>query len=133
MRFFLRKYFITVISLYVTSLIFPAFKLPNNWSLFFYATGMYFLLSFLVKPLINILILPLQFLTFSLAGWIVEVFLFFIWTKIAQGIDVSAILVPPVQLGSVGIGSVHLVYWQSVIVAGILIKIIHMIVEWIID
>ena len=123
MKFVLRKYFITVSSLFILSQLIPSIAIKNSWNGLFYAALTLSLLFYIVRPLLNLIMLPINLVTLNLSSWIVQVLIFYFWTVITNVVKISSWQFSGLNLGTINISAFNLVKWQ-VIVAGALVYII---------
>ena len=89
MKTIIRLVFLNALAIYFLSLVFAGVKFSSPTTLFEAAIILGFLNTF-VKPILNILTLPINMVTFGLFSFILNLFIIFLVTRIVPGFSVSA-------------------------------------------
>ncbi len=75
----IRHVAISLLSFYVTSMyLVPGFVIPQNIFTYTKIVVIFSLLTLIVRPILRILFLPINFLTLGLLGWLINVILLYI-------------------------------------------------------
>ena len=90
MKVFLRHLFVNFISLFFLSLAFPGFKVDQNFKTLVTAAIIWFLLNKIVKPIIKLLLLPINLITLNLFSWLVGVLTLFLLQIFADGVTITS-------------------------------------------
>lgn len=108
----------------------PAFNVNGNFGEFLYSTFILGLLTFLVKPVLNLLMLPINIITLNLSSWIVSIVLFFIWTLLMKNVVITAWKFSGITNQFLSISSSTVPAWQTYIILGILFVLISKFILW---
>lgn len=130
MKFVLRKYFLTVSSLFLLSQLIPSVAITNSWNGLFYASLILSLLFYLIRPIINLIMIPLNLITLNLSSWLVNIIIFYIWTIITNTVKISDWQFGGLNIGAITLSSFNLVKWQVIIVGAIVYILINKLLEW---
>ncbi len=98
MKAFLRTSSVHLIALCLTSLIFTGFKIETNLYTLTSAAIVFVLLNKLVKPIIKLLLLPINILTLGLFSWLINVITLFLLQLIISGISIQSFYFPGLNL-----------------------------------
>jgi len=94
MKYLIKVWVFYVFSLWLTKELFPAFTIEGTWTTLFVSGLILSLLMLIVKPLLKILFIPINLLTFGLLSWFINVIVIYVFTLIAPNIAVSAWMFP---------------------------------------
>ena len=76
------------------------------------------LFNFLVKPLVSLLLLPINLLTLGMFRWVVNVFILYLLTITVAGFSIAGFDFPGLTLGSLVIPPLYLnAFWNTVLVS----------------
>lgn len=124
MIYLLKKFLLAVASLLILTQLIPSVGISNNWQDLFYSAFVLTVLLFAVKPLLNLVLIPLNLLTLNFFSWILQIIIFYIWIVICD-VSVSSWQFNGVNFGAVTLSSVYLVKWQVVIISTVVFTIIN--------
>ncbi|OGH82363.1 MAG: hypothetical protein A3F93_01080 [Candidatus Magasanikbacteria bacterium RIFCSPLOWO2_12_FULL_34_7] len=88
--------------------------------------------NFLLVPLMKILLLPLNLLTFGLFAWVANVLALYILMKTVNSFTLLPYFFPGANLGMLIIPATNLTTFQAVIVVSFLLAIITHFLHWLI-
>lgn len=131
MKFVLRKYFITVSSLFILSQLIPSIAIKNSWNGLFYASLILSLLFYLIRPIINLIMIPINLVTLNLSAWFVQIIIFYLWTVITNAVVISNWQFGGLNIGAITLSSFNLVKWQVIIVGALVYIFISKLLGWI--
>ena len=130
MKTILRSVFLNMIVLYLAIRIFPGLKYDGTLRTLFLATLALTLLNKTAKPLIKLLLLPINLITLGVFGWVANVATLFILTRLVvgfaiigfyfEGIDYQGFVVPAMQISLL----------MSFFLASITISFVASLVSW---
>src|SRR3989344_2277772 len=128
----LRNYLINVLSLWAVAQIIPSL-IFNGGLLGLAEAGFVFMIAnFLLVPLMKILLLPLNLLTFGLFAWVANVLALYILMKTVNSFTLLPYFFPGANLGMLIIPATNLTTFQAVIVVSFLLAIITHFLHWLI-
>lgn len=132
MKTLLRNYLINVLSLWAVAQIIPSL-IFNGGLLGLAEAGFVFMVAnFLLIPLMKILLLPLNLLTFGLFAWVANVLALYILMKTVNSFTLLPYFFPGANLGMLIIPATNLTTLQAVIVVSFLLAIITHFLHWLI-
>lgn len=132
MKNILKHYIVDTISLYLISQTVYGMYFENGINSLFFAGLGIMLTSFLVKPIINLLLLPINLLTFGLFRWISSAITLYIVTLIVPGFKIHEFIFSGFTSPWIDIPSLALVSPISFIAFSFIITIVTSIIYWLI-
>ena len=131
MKFILKKYLLTVLSVFILTQVIPAFSISGSWSEVFFASFILSLLLYIVRPILNLIMLPLNLVTLNLTSWIGYIIIFYFWTLLVSQVKIFGWQFSGIHIGPITLSSFNLVKWQVTVISGLLLVIINKILNWI--
>lgn len=131
MKFVLKKYFLTTSALFTLTQLIPAIVISNSWKGLFYAGFIFSLLFYIIRPILNLIMLPINLVTLNLSSWIVQIIIFYFWSVITNTVRISSWQFGGFNLGAITLSSFNLVKWQVIIVGAIVYIFINKFLEWV--
>ncbi|MDZ7586774.1 MAG: phage holin family protein [Patescibacteria group bacterium] len=89
MKDFLRQSLINSFSLYLVSSIFPGLTVPRQVFNLIWAGIIFTLINRLIKPIIKLFLLPINLITLGLFGWLANVLVLLISTRLVDSLTIS--------------------------------------------
>lgn len=121
MRYILKKYFVVTVAVYLLTQLSSGFTVTGSWSGLFYSSFILGIFMFIAKPLINILMLPINILSLNLASWLINILIVYLWSYFARNIQFSSWQFTGLTLGPIIVSSYLFVRWQTIIISAILL------------
>lgn len=131
MRNILKSFLINAVALYVLTVIVPAFKISGGLNSFLTAGATLTALNLLVKPILNLLLLPINLLTLGFFRWASGVLIIWLLTKLTPGLTIAnysfagfnyqGFIVPPAQFN---------VLW-TLVIGSFMMSIITTLLDWV--
>ncbi len=90
MKSLLRQIFVNFITIYFLGLSFPGLIVDLNFKTLITASIIWYFLNKIIKPIIKILLLPINLITLNLFSWLVGLITLFLLQIFADGITVSS-------------------------------------------
>lgn len=115
MKYLVRVYLFNLFALWFTGEILPALTVRGDWRTLAGAAFVLSLLMIFVKPLLKVLFIPVNILTFGLLSWAINVVVIYLLTIIVPEVTVSAWVFPGLTWEGFTIPAVSLNYWFSLI------------------
>ena len=132
MKSIIKSWAIATISLYLTTLLIPGLKISGGIKSYLIAGGILVLLNMFLKPLIQLLFLPINLLTLGLLGWLVSVAILWAARMVTPNLTINGFyfagghyqgfIVPAMKLS---------VFWTTTL-AAFLLNLISSLMNWII-
>lgn len=132
MKVFLRHILINLGALYLVNQIYPGFSIQPQIGILFTAAIVWFLLNRIVKPIIKVLLLPINLITMGFFSWAVSVLTLFLLKIVVVGVSISSYDFPGFSSQGFSIPSFHINLFFSYIVISILLNLIQSVINWLI-
>ncbi|OGG26887.1 hypothetical protein A2960_01875 [Candidatus Gottesmanbacteria bacterium RIFCSPLOWO2_01_FULL_39_12b] len=132
MKILLKKYFITILSVFTLTQIISSFVIKGGWNSLFYASLILSILFWFAKPLINIIMLPVNLLTLNLAAWFVNIIIFLLWIRLVPDISINSWQFSGANLKIILLTPFYFSAFQVIILCSILLTIIIQFFKWLI-
>ena len=132
MKTLFRHITINYLTLYLSSNLYPGFSIVSSFQVILVASVLWLLLNKIVKPIIKLLLLPINLITLGLFSWLVSVITLFLIQFLIPGINIQ----PHYFIGFVYQGfvipafNINLIF--SYILTSTLIHSIHSLISWLI-
>lgn len=94
MRYYLRKLTIAVIAFYASLAVIPTVHIGTDPRNILYILGGLMLASVLIKPIFNIVLLPANFITYSILTLVINLILVFAFVYFLHGFSIEAYTFP---------------------------------------
>ena len=133
MKSLLKIYITNTLSLYIASLGFGGMTLSQGTKSILIAGIALSLLSLLVKPIINILLLPLNLITFGLFRWVSSAIALYLVTLVVPGFKILSFSFSGLNSKWIDIPSVNLSGFLAIITFSLVISVISSILHWLIS
>lgn len=130
MKSLIKKYIINLLAVYLISRLVNAVVISDNGYTYFYASLFLSLLLMLVKPVINLIMLPLNLLTLNMTSWLLNIIIVYVWIILSPGVSVSSWYFSGGNLGPLMFAPVTFPRWQVIILTGILLTLIIRFLNW---
>lgn len=133
MKYIVRIFLFHVFALWLTSNIFPGMALTGNWQTILIAGFILSILMLIIKPILHILFIPINLITFGLLSWTINVIVLFLLTVILPDVQIIPWVSPKIDWQGFIIPSFHITYIMSLIIASLTVtactNILHFVSE----
>lgn len=133
MKGLFRSWFISALVLYVALAVYPGMRYDGSWQTLAVASGVLMLLNRFVKPMIKLLLLPINLITLGLFRWVSHVFTLFLLAKIVSGFIVTGFFFTGIEYNGFIIPAMQITLLMSFILASVVISMIEAGVKWILS
>lgn len=132
MKFIFKKYLLTSLALFITTQLLPALSIKSQWQGFLYASLLLGILFYIVRPILTLIMFPINLLTLNLSSWLIQIGIFYIWTILGGGLlTVTSWQFPGIHTGLITLSPFDLLKWQVIIVASIIYILFNKLLDWI--
>lgn len=131
MRTLLKHFVVETISLYLVSITVSGLVFQNGYFTMIYAGIALMLISTVIKPVINILLLPLNLITFGLFKWVSVVIALYLVTLVIPGFEILNFSYPGLQTYLLNLPPINLTGVFSFVAFSFLISTISSIIGYI--
>ena len=130
MKSLARHIFVNFLAIYLADLIYPGFSVSSTFKNLFTAAVIWFLLNKVVKPIIKILLLPINLITLNLFSWLIGFITLFLLQVFADGVTISSYNFPGVSANGFSLPSFQINIFFSYILTSIILNSLHNAVFW---
>lgn len=124
MKYLLRVYLFNVFALWLTSQILPTLSISGGWQVTMVAGLFLSLLTLIVSPILKILFIPINILTFGLLSWLINVAVIYILTLIVASVEIRSFQFPGISWGGFVVPATFITYPISLIITSLTITFI---------
>jgi putative membrane protein len=124
MKHLIRVFLFNVFALWLTSQLIPGFKMPDGWQIMLFSGLILSLLMLIVTPLLKILFIPINILTFGLLSWLINVIIIYLLTFFVPEIQILPWTSQGLSFAGFVFPSIHFSYVLCLIVSSLLLSCI---------
>jgi len=132
MKVFLRHVLINLGALYLVNQIYPGFSIESQLSILLTAAVVWLLLNKIVRPIIKLLLLPINLITMGFFSWAISVLTLFLLKILVVGVSISAYAFPGFSSQGFTIPSFNINLIFSYILISILLNLVQSVINWLI-
>ncbi len=130
MKRFLRSIFLNLTTLYIVSLFFPGLQIPHRLATFIWAAIVWTLLNFLIKPIVKLLLLPINLITLGLFGWAVNVITLFLFQMLISGVVIKSFVYEGFSWAGFIVPSISINLFFAYILTSATLSLVHSSLLW---
>ncbi len=130
MKSLLRNIFINYLIIFLATIIYPGFLVTSEFKTLLTAAVIWLLLNKIVKPIIKLLLLPINLITLNLFSWLISFVTLFLLQVFADGVRITSYSFPGISSGGFSIPGFHLNIFLSYLVTSILLNTLHTSIVW---
>lgn len=130
MKSLTRHIFINYLVIYITSLVYPGFSVLPVFKTLLTASVIWLLLNKIIKPIIKLLLLPINLITLNLFSWLVGLITLFLLQIFADGVSINSYNFPGFSYGGFALPSFFLNIFMSYLLTSILLNSLHSSIVW---
>ena len=130
MKSLIRHIFINYLVIYITSLIYPGFSVLPVFKTLLTASVIWLLLNKIIKPIIKLLLLPINLITLNLFSWLVGLITLFLLQIFADGVSINSYNFPGISYGGLALPPLFLNIFMSYLLTSILLNSLHSSIVW---
>jgi len=131
MKHLIRVFLFNVFALWLTSEIFPSLVIPGGWQTILFAGFVLSILMLIVAPILKILFIPINILTFGLLSWLINVIVIYLLTVFVPEIQVQPSAFNGITWAGFVIPSFQLSYFLALVVVSLCISTITDILHYV--
>lgn len=133
MKGLLQQYVLILIVIYITSLIFPGIVISGGFTGFFIASALLLIGFVVIKPILSIITLPLNALTFGLFSIFITAFVLFLVSVFYKSFSIVPFIFPEVHIFSFSIQPFSVNLFLSYIIISATIQLLTSLARWLFD
>ncbi|NCN59271.1 hypothetical protein COT03_00515 [Candidatus Shapirobacteria bacterium CG07_land_8_20_14_0_80_39_18] len=131
MKNFLRHIFINFFCLFLIAKAIGAISFSENSLILISAAICLTLFNLLIKPVLNLLLLPINMLTLGAFRWVTNVLVLYLVTLFVGGFKILMFTFPGLSTAGFVIPAIHFSFFWSLVLVSFLIEIIESVLGWI--
>lgn len=124
MKHIIRVFLFNVFALWLASQLLPTITIPQGWQTVLLAGFTLSMLMLIVKPILKILFIPINILTFGLLSWVINVIVIYLLTVFVPEIQIRIWVFSGATWAGFVIPAIHFTYLTALITSSLLITII---------
>lgn len=124
MKHLIRVFLFNVFGLWLTSQLVPGLVAPGGWQTILFAGFTLSILMLIVVPILKILFIPINILTFGLLSWLINVIVIYLLTVFVPEIQIREWTFQGTSWAGFVIPSIHFNYLMALIVTSFCISTI---------
>lgn len=131
MKSLLRNIFINFLCLFSVSEFTKSINYSHDYVILFSAAFYLTVFNLLIKPLLNLLLLPINLITLGAFRWIINVLVLLLVTLFVPGFKITGFAFPGLSLSGFVIPPISLSFIWSMVLVSFLIELSSSIINWI--
>ena len=132
MKVLLRHILVNLLVIYLTDLLYPGFSILHDTRTLLSAAIIWLLLNKVVKPIIKLLLLPINLITLNLFSWAIGLITLFLLQLIVKGVSLTAYNFPGFSAQGFVFPAAYLTPFLSYVITSCLLNFLHGFVFWLI-
>lgn len=130
MKTILRAIFLNLITLYLVVMFYQGLSITGGLVTYLSAAFVWTLLNKIVKPIIKLLLLPINLITLGLFSWVVNVITLFLLKYFISGVAIAAYTFPGFSYQGFIIPQMHFNLFISYVITSLVLSLTHMLLIW---
>ncbi len=131
MKSFLRNIFVNFLALFLIAKVLGAISFSENYLVLLWSAVLLTLLNLLVKPVLNLLLMPINLLTLGAFRWVINVIVLLLVTLIITDFKIIAFTFPGYSFSGFVLPQITFPLFWALILVSFLLEIIISGVGWI--
>lgn len=131
MKHLIRVFLFNVFALWLTSQMLPGIAVAGGWQTILFSGFILALLMLIVAPILKILFIPINILTFGLLSWFVNVIVIYLLTLFVPEITVNAWVFTGASWAGFVIPRIEIGYFLSLVITSLVISSITDILHYV--
>lgn len=129
----IRLFFVNLVALWTADQLFIGLSINGGWSTLLLGTFVLEIVGIMIKPILNVLLLPINLLTLGAFRWVINALTLYLVTLVVPDIKVAAFLFPGLSSSWFAIPSFWLTTLLAYVVISLTISFIIAILSWLTD
>lgn len=132
MKTILRAIFLNLVTLYLVALFYSGLSIEHKLTTYLAAAIVWTLLNKIVKPIIKLLLLPINLITLGLFSWVVNVITLFLLTYFIRGVVIHPYDFPGISYQGFIIPPMHFNLIITYVISSLVLSLTHMTLIWLV-
>lgn len=131
MKQLVRVFLFNLFALWLTSQVLPTLMIAPGWQTMMFAGFILSFLMLIVKPMLKILFIPINILTFGLLSWLINVIVVYLLTVFVPEITIAPWQFEGASWAGFVIPPVYLTYTPALIISALIISAITEVLHYV--
>ena len=132
MKPILRNILVNLLVLFLVDVSYPGFSIEHTFKTLITAAIIWYLLNKIVRPIIKLLLLPINLITLNLFSWVISMAMLVLLQIIVGGIKIDPYNFPGFYYNGFSVPAVSVNLFFSYLIASTLLNIYHSLTIWLI-
>ncbi len=132
MKTILRAIFLNLVTLYMVAMFYSGLAVVDKPITYLQASVVWTLLNKVVKPIIKLLLLPINLITLGLFSWVVNVITLFLLTYFIKGVSILAYTFPGYSSQGFVIPQMSFNLIISYVITSLILSLTHLTIIWLV-
>ncbi len=132
MKKFLRTIIVNFFSLFLISKFIGGINHSDNLLVLFWAACFLSVLNLLVKPILNILMTPINFLSLGAFRWVINIIILFLVTIFVPEFKIVGFTFPGFSFAGFSVPTIRLAFFWSLFLISFMLELIPGIITWLV-
>ncbi len=129
---FIKSFVLTAIALYLTHLFIPGFWINPNLSSLALATLIFTLLNTFVRPIVKLLLLPINLTTLGMFRWLANIIILYLFSYISKDVSISHFILSDIPGLGVILPTLTVGRFIATIITSAVISLSQNLISWLI-
>lgn len=121
---------LNAVGILILSTILPGVSYNNSIATLLVAAVILGLINLLIKPLLKIVLLPINIITFGLAGWLIQVVTLYLTTLLVEGFTIGSFTTNSLDIFGLHIPALHFSGFWAYFGSSLVFSVISNILYW---
>lgn len=131
MKGLLRRFLFYTIALFATTQLLAGFHLAGGLQMYIVTGIILSLMMLVLKPVLQLLSMPLNLITFGLASFLVNAIILFLLTVFVSQVSVEPFSLPGISFAGFAIPAIGLNKWFAYLVASVVLSGVYSLLTWV--
>lgn len=118
----------TAAGFYVAQYFLSGFQIQNNWNTYLIVSLVFVIFNFVLKPIINLLLLPINILTLGLFRWLTNVLVLYLFDLAYDSISIVGFTYPGLNSSVLSLPSGYLGLFWVLVLSSLLMSLTYSII-----
>lgn len=132
MKKFLRTIIVNFFSLFLISKFIGGINYSDNLLVLFWAAFFLSVLNLLVKPILNILMTPINFLSLGAFRWVINIIILFLVTIFVPEFKIVGFTFPGFSFAGFSVPAIRLAFFWSLFLISFMLELIPGVITWLV-
>lgn len=127
----LKHFILNAVSILILAQLLPGVSFGSSIQTLLFAALILSLMNLLIKPLLKIVLFPINVITFGLAGWLIQIIILYLTTLFVGDFTINSYSLGPLTVLGIGIPKIHFSGFWSYFGSAFVLSIVNNVLYWI--